>query len=648
VSLYTKTLVIITSILFTLVVMIYFVSQQVLLNSYSQLEVQDVQEDIQRTLNAIANVTSQLSVQAGDYAHWDETYAFAQKPNQKYLDDNYFIEAFQSLGINFVAIVDTQSALLFAKAVDRAAGEEVPVSNELQQILTAPSPLLDLSSEQNNKEGLVMTSDGPMLISSQSILTSQFEDPSTGTLIMGRLLDAAWIEHFSDTLQLPVKLQAVNDPQLTNEMRTALAAITKEYPIFVQPISGTHIAGSALVNDLYNVPAIILHVDFPRTVYEQGQTSLAFLMTILVVVSLVFTLLMTVLLERLVLSRVRQLSRALSMVRQTADMTRRMPIYGTDELAHLAEDINATLQALTQSQTALQQANEVLEERVRERTSELSTTNLHLADEVAHHHETQMLLLQARDTAIEALNLKTRLLENISHDARTPLSVISLRTEMLQAGRYGPVTAKQIEVLDGVLMNAKQLLSFITNLLNGAQLQAKTLTVSPIPFQVEELIKGVEATILPLAERKALSFRAEISPDVPDTLIGDPERLNQILTNLIHNAIKFTSKGGIQVQVFCPDSEHWGFQVSDTGIGIAQAALSRIFEAFWQVDGSTAHDNGQGVGLGLSIVKELTSLMGGQVSVDSQPGQGSRFTILLPLQQPEDTEVNEQAVLIDS
>jgi signal transduction histidine kinase len=641
VSLYTKTLVIIMSILFTLVVLIYFVSQRVFLSSYTQLEIQDVQEDIQRTLNAISDEASQLSIQNGDYAHWDDTYAFAQKPNQEYLTDNYFVEAFQSIGNNFVAIIDAQSRVLFAKAVDLERGEEVPLSDEIKEILTASNPLFDLSGDQDSSKGLLMTADGPMLITSQRILTSQIEGPAAGTLLMGRLLNAAWIEHLSDSLQLPVKLQAVNDPNLSKELQTALAAITKEHPIFVQPISSTQIKGSALVDDLYGAPAIILHVNFPRTIYEQGQASLSFLMAILVLVSVLFTLLMVILLERLMLSRVRQVSQALSEVRTTADLTRRLPVQGNDELARLAGDINATLQALTHSQAALQEANEALEQRVRERTSDLSTTNLHLADEVARHKQTQTMLLQARDKAVEALNFKTRLLTNMSHDARTPLSVISLRTEMLQAGRYGPVTEKQIEILGGILANVTQLLNFITNLLYEAQLQARTLTVKSVPFQVRELIKAVETTILPLVERKVLSFKVEISPDVPDTLMGDSERINQILANLIHNAIKFTNQGSIVVQIFCQGQQHWGVQVSDTGIGISRDVQSRIFEPFWQVDGSSSLANGQGVGLGLSIVKELTLLMGGQVLVDSQPGQGSKFTILLPLHQPEKEVADE-------
>ncbi|MEO8613389.1 MAG: CHASE4 domain-containing protein [Chloroflexota bacterium] len=640
-SLYTKTLVIIMSILFTLVVMIFFVSQRVLLSNYSQLETQDVQEDMQRTLNLIAGEASQLSVQTGDYAHWDETYGFAQQPNEKYLTDNYFIEAYQSIGINFVAILNLRTEVLFAKAVDLQLSEEMPVSDELQRIVTAPSPLLDLKPDQNGRDGLLMTSKGPMLISAQRILTSQIEGPSAGLLIMGRLLDAAWINHLADSSQLPVKLQPVNDPHLPAALQSALAEITHEHPIVVQPISSTQITGVSVIDDVYGVPAVIVHINFPRTIYEQGRVSLSFLIAVLVIVSLIFTLLMAVLLERLVLARVRQLSRALSDVRATEDMTRRMPIQGSDELTRLAGDINVTLQALTQSQIALKQANGALEERVQERTAELSKANLHLAEEIAQHKQTQVMLLQARDTALEALNLKTRLLENISHDARTPLSVISLRTEMLQAERYGPLTAKQSEVLEGILANAKQLLNFITNFLNEAQLQAKTLKINPIPFEVNAFVKMVEAAILPLAERKSLSFKTKVTSDVPHTLMGDPERLNQILTNLIHNAIKFTDKGSIFVQVFCPDQNHWGLQVTDTGVGISGEAQAHIFDAFWQADGSTARANGQGVGLGLSIVKELTTLMGGEVGVNSQPGQGSSFTVLLPLPQPKEKTTGE-------
>jgi signal transduction histidine kinase len=312
-----------------------------------------------------------------------------------------------------------------------------------------------------------------------------------------------------------------------------------------------------------------------------------------------------------------------------------MPTNGHDELAGLAEDINATLKALGQFQNELQKANEELEARVQLRTQELSATNLQLAEEITEHHRTQEKLAQARDHALEALELKARILANISHDSRTPLTVIMLRSEMMRNGRYGPVTDKQTETLDGILVNARQLLGFLNNLLNESQAQAKTLSVKIAPFKPADLLKDVSLTATPLVERKGLTFHTELTADIPATLYGDPQRLNQILMNLVENAIKFTNKGSIRVRIFQPDNNCWSLEVTDTGIGIPDAAQARIFDAFWQVEGTYNDGNNLGVGLGLSIVKQLTTLMDGQISVSSIEGQGSTFTVTLPILHPE-------------
>jgi signal transduction histidine kinase len=139
----------------------------------------------------------------------------------------------------------------------------------------------------------------------------------------------------------------------------------------------------------------------------------------------------------------------------------------------------------------------------------------------------------------------------------------------------------------------------------------------------------------PLADRKGLQLEGEVAEDVPFTLYGDYDRLKQILQNLVNNAIKFTSTGRIKGRVYCPREGHWAMEVSDTGIGIAEEVKDRIFDPFWQVDGSITRDADRGVGLGLSIVKQLTLLMGGQVKLVSIVGEGSTFTILLPIKEPD-------------
>lgn len=244
-------------------------------------------------------------------------------------------------------------------------------------------------------------------------------------------------------------------------------------------------------------------------------------------------------------------------------------------------------------------------------------------------------LRQARDEALEALRFKQQILANVSHDARTPITVITLYTEMLQNQLYGPINDKQKNALDSIHSSTRQLLFFFTTLLDEAQLSAGKVVLRDAEFTPSDLLKTLEINTKLLADKKALVLRTQLAADVPDTLRGDPDRLEQILLNLVNNAIKFTESGTIDVRLYCPDDQHWALSVSDTGIGIPPETRERIFEAFWQVDGTTTRSVTTGVGLGLSIVRQLTELMGGQVSVQSELGKGSTFTVALPLKKKE-------------
>jgi PAS domain S-box-containing protein len=248
----------------------------------------------------------------------------------------------------------------------------------------------------------------------------------------------------------------------------------------------------------------------------------------------------------------------------------------------------------------------------------------------AERKQAEDALSLARDQALEASRLKSQLLANVSHDLRTPLNAIMGYTEMLQEGVYGPLSNQQHEATMEIISSAAQLLEFINNLLNQAQIEAGKMTLSPTSFTPTELVGHVQSVIGVLAHAKGLRLTSDIAPDMPLTLLGDIRWLRQVLLNLVSNALKFTERGSVHVHIYRPDETHWALQVTDTGCGISVEAQSYIFDPFRQVDGSVTREQ-LGVGLGLSIVKQLTNLMGGYITLTSEVGRGSTFTIVLPL-----------------
>jgi len=240
-------------------------------------------------------------------------------------------------------------------------------------------------------------------------------------------------------------------------------------------------------------------------------------------------------------------------------------------------------------------------------------------------------LAQARDQALEASRLKTELLAKVSHELRTPLGAILGFSEILELGIYGALCEKQKLTLAEIIDSTYYLTNMVNGLLDQAQLDAGKLKLNLSSFAPTDILTGTLSKLKVLADNKGLSLTAEIAVDMPAVLTGDLVRLQQILVNLTSNAIKFSQTGSIKIDLYRPNVDRWAIQVTDTGIGIPLEAQAHLFEPFMQVDGSITRKQA-GTGLGLSIVKQLATLMGGEVTLESEVGRGSTFTVLLPLQ----------------
>jgi PAS domain S-box-containing protein len=253
-----------------------------------------------------------------------------------------------------------------------------------------------------------------------------------------------------------------------------------------------------------------------------------------------------------------------------------------------------------------------------------------IKQDITLRKQAEAALKQAHDEAVQANRLKTQLLANVSHDLRTPLGAIIGYAEMLQSGVFGQQGDGQRQANGEILDSANQLLAFINNLIGQAQLETGRVILHSRPFEPGRIVEDVFASVRYHAEKKGLELRCEIDPGLPNPLTGDDYWLKQIVLNLVNNAVKFTDHGAVTTRLFSPAQGQWAIQVADTGIGIPPEHQEMIFSPFQQVDGSPTRRRG-GSGLGLSIVKQLAETMGGRVSVESRPGQGATFTVVLPI-----------------
>lgn len=394
---------------------------------------------------------------------------------------------------------------------------------------------------------------------------------------------------------------------------------------FLLPVLGRHhsLSGATEPDDERVLGWVELELSHHGTLLR-GYRSL-FTSLLLIAAGLGVTALLALRMSRAINAPLELISQGVAQLKE-GRMETRLPPMGSNELDELASGINRMAETLQSAQEEMQHNIDQATEDVRQNLETIEIQNIELD--------------LARKEALEASRIKSEFLANMSHEIRTPLNGILGFTNLLQKSELSP---RQQDYLTTIQKSAESLLGIINEILDFSKIEAGKLVLENLPFNLRDLIQDALTMLAPAAHEKQLELVSLVYRDTPIQLQGDPQRLKQILTNLVGNAIKFTQGGTVAVRAMLEDESDDRAQlrisVQDTGIGLSEEDQQALFKAFSQADNSLSRQAG-GTGLGLVISKRLIEQMGGEIGVDSTPGEGAEFWISLSL--PKSRDDNEE------
>ena len=589
-----KTLVILSAITVIVTLSLYLISENLMISRVNASENKYVNEDIKRLQMGLTFDLSSLSSKSADWSNWDDTYQFIKDNNTKFIESNLVPQAFQDLNVNLMIFADTSGTIVFSKAYNLENLTEMPIDSSLFK--PENSVLLNQNQIDGKVEGLVNTKEGLMMVVARPILTSGYEGPVGGTLLMGRFLDLPAVNTLSNVVGLPITLYQTNDPKMIPAVLEANYTLTKGIESFSDPINETAIAGFTFLKDINSKPIGIAGIVDSREDYSQARSSITYLGVSVLAVGLCFLAASYLLLDKFVISRLSGLKTNVERIRLTGTSANRVEVKGNDELSGLAQKINQMLEVIYSSQTKLADYAENLEKKVDEKTKALV--------------EAQTKLIQSERFAAVG-----QMASMVGHDLRNPLTGIKNATFFLERTANAQLDEKGRKMIEFI----KRDLDYATAILNDLLDFSREIKLEKELIKLEVLL-----SYSLLSSRTNNKVRIINLVDKQQEVRVAVDKMQRVFMNLINNAVDAMPDGGTLTIRSVVNDKSVEVDFEDTGSGISQENLKNLFQPLFTT-------KSKGIGLGLMICKRFVDAHEGTITVTSKQGKGTTFTVSIPL-----------------
>jgi signal transduction histidine kinase len=574
-----------------------------------ELEEKETTKNLERIVDSINDEINDLNFKNKDYASWDETYAFVQDKNERYIKSELGDETFANLKINLVFILDNSFRPLYVKGFNLTENEEKPLISEEKKLLTEMNinhliTKMNLSSE-NGQQGIITIDGTPMIISLRRILKSDETGKPKGYMLMGKYLDKQEIEYISKITHLDFDVYDISsiNNNVPQDLRVNYNSIIKSEDMLIKRLSRHIILGYKIWKGSDGKPLFIIRTPMEREIFLHGLNSVTYIMFTIIGIGIVFIYVMLVGLERAVLRRLVKLDKQVKRISSNGDFSLRVEEKGHDELSTLANSVNFMIATTESSLSALKENNKKLKELDKLKDDFISM--------VTHELRTPLTSILGFASIIKRkLN-------------KTIIPVISEENE-----KFRKACEQSISNLDIIISEGERLTNIVNDVLDLSKIESGKLEWKQEKVYLSKVVEKAINAVQGLLTSKKLSIIKELSPNIPP-VVGDEDKLLQVIINLLSNAVKFTEKGSITCRSIYSDNEVL-VSVTDTGIGIDEESQKLVFDKFKQI-GDKLINKPKGTGLGLTITKNIIEQHGGKVWVESKVNVGSTFTFTLPI-----------------